>query len=213
MKLIYEKVIMEIAPKIIKKNREDILITIERLIEKYLIDNIKFLVLLDRIDELIESELDMVQEELHVDFYNYSMSVEEKRKSCKESLGVHMTKGTPGSVKKVLEIFFKNASLKEWYQYNGTPGYFKILIDGESPQNLGEVFSKIENVKKKSQHLEKISFLSKSEITLNAFSHKRNGIRQKHYQAPISFSFESTDLKSNSGNRQQVTQGRNNGSF
>lgn len=208
MKLIYDEFIMKIAPRLLKENRKDILIVLEKLIHKYLVDNIKYLVLLDRIDELSERELDLVQDELHVDFYNYKMTLEQKRKACKESLIVHSAKGTPGSVSKVLEVFFKGAKLEEWFQYDGRPGYFRILIEGDSPSNLEEVFRKVESTKKKSQHLEKISFLSKSEIIMNTFSHKRNATKQKHFQSKASFAFENIKLNNNNGNRQQVMQRR-----
>lgn len=179
MKLIYDELIMEIAPKLIKKNRKDILMVLETLIQKYIIENIKYLVLLDRIDELSERELDVIQKELHVDFYNYQMTLEQKRQACKESLIVHSSKGTPGSINRVLKIFFRDAKLEEWFQYDGTPGYFKVVIDGPTPRNLNDVIEKIEDTKKKSQHLEKISFISKSELVVNSFFYKRNGVKQK----------------------------------
>ncbi len=204
MKLIYEELLLSIAPRLIQKNRKNILLVIEKLIQKYLIDNIKFLVLLDRINELTEMELNKIQEDLSVDFYSYSMTLEEKRKSCKESLMIHRTKGTSGAVKKVLNIFFENAKLEEWYEYSGVPGYFRVGVSGVTPLNLEEIIKRIDLVKKKSQHLEKITFSSKNELKLNTFSFKRSGIRQKHYQSPISFSFERNKLKNNSGNRQQI---------
>ena len=78
-------------------------------------------------------------EEMHIDFYDYTLSIEKKREACKSSFAIHSIKGTPAAVKRVLNMFFKDSELQQWYEYDGTPGRFKVTIDGVVPENLQEI--------------------------------------------------------------------------
>ena len=166
---IYDENLLEkLAPKIIllSPRKKIILKVLEKLIKKHLIENIKYLVFLDRIDEMSEEELDIVAEEMHIDFYDYTLSIEKKREACKSSFTIHSIKGTPSAIKKILNMFFKDSKLQQWYEYGGTPGRFKVQVKGIAPYNLSEIAEKIENSKKKSQHLEKLEFLAGEELLL-----------------------------------------------
>ena len=168
-KTIYEENLLQLlAPKILLTSSKDkiILNVLEKLIKKHLIQNIKYLVFLDRIDEMSEEELDAVAEEIHVDFYDYTLSIEKKREACKASFAIHSIKGTPAAIKRVLNIFFKDSSLEQWYEYNGVPGRFKVKVKGVAPYNIEEITEKIEDAKKKSQHLEKLEFSAGGELLL-----------------------------------------------
>lgn len=198
LKTIYDNnLLKQLAPRIIK---DSILLKItEALIKNHLIENIKYLVFLDRIKEMEEWELDYVAKELHVDYYDYTMSLEEKRKSCQEFLIIHSLKGTVGGIKKALGIFFKNSSLEEWYQYEGIPGYFRVKIDGTVPNNLEQIKERIENVKKKSQHLEKLIFLSGSNQKLYYGSYMMHGKKSSIYPARVTFQFRKTNIEVQNG--------------
>ncbi len=166
---IYDENLLEkLAPKIIllSPRKKIILKVLEELIKKHLIENIKYLVFLDRIDEMSEEELDIVAEEMHIDFYDYTLSIDKKREACKSSFAIHSIKGTPSAIKKILNMFFKDSKLQQWYEYDGTPGRFKVQVKGVAPYNLSEITEKIENSKKKSQHLEKLEFLAGNELLL-----------------------------------------------
>lgn len=170
-KTIYEENLLQLlAPKILLTSSKDkiILNVLEKLIKKHLIQNIKYLIFLDRIDEMSEEELDAVAEEIHVDFYDYTLSIEKKREACKTSFAIHSIKGTPAAIKRILNIFFKDSSLKQWYEYDGVPGRFKVEVKGIAPYNLQEIAEKIEDAKKKSQHLEKLEFLAGGELLLKS---------------------------------------------
>lgn len=159
-----------LAPEIIKDSIK--LKVIEKAIEKHILDNIKYLVFYDRIKTMSERELDVVANELHVDFYDYSMSIEEKRKSCLQSFAIHSIKGTPASIIKVLNIFFKDFELLEWYEYGGVPGRFKIQLNEIIDNNFQELKTRIRDCKKISQHLEKIELNNKKEtrkLYINGF--------------------------------------------
>ncbi|MDO5789034.1 MAG: phage tail protein I [Fusobacterium sp.] len=198
LKTIYgDNLLKQLAPQIVKNSI--VLEVAEKLIKKHLINNIKYLVFIDRIGEMEEEELDYVADELHVDYYDYTMSLSEKRKACQEFLIIHSLKGTIGGIKKALNIFFENSNLEEWYQYNGEVGYFRVKIDGTVPSNLQQIKERVENVKKKSQHLEKLIFLSGSQQDLFYGIHMMHGKKSSIYPARVSFQFRKTDIEVQTG--------------
>ena len=197
IKTIYDNVLNQLAPAMIKNNI--ILEVTEILIKKHIIDNVRYLVFLDRINEMQEWELDYVAKELHVDYYDYTMSLENKRKACQESLAIHNSKGTVWGIKKALNIFFENSSLEEWYQYQGTPGYFRVKINSKIPENLQPIKERIESVKKKSQHLEKLIFLSESKQNLFYGTYMMQGQRSSSYPARVSFQFGKANVEMQTG--------------
>lgn len=207
LKTIYEdKLLKQLAPQIIKSSI--ILEIAEKLIKKHIIENIKYLVFLDRIGEMQEWELNYVANELHVDYYDYTMSLSEKRKACQDFLIIHSLKGTVGGIKKALDIFFESSTLEEWYQYDGTAGHFRVKIDGIVPENLQQIKERIENVKKKSQHLEKLIFLSNSEEKMYQGVHLIQGRKSDIRPSVINFVFKQIDLEVNTGTRQYIQQKR-----
>ena len=201
VKTIYDEILTKLAPKFIKKNTE--IKVIEKVIKKHILENIKYLVFLDRIAEMNEKELDYVADELHVDFYDYTMTLEEKRESCKQSFSIHATKGTVGAVKKVLDIFFPNAELQQWYEYGGTPGHFKVEITGNTPDNLDKLLERVEDSKKKSQHLEELKFLSNSNQLYYGGSFLIQGIKQDIIGSEINFYFGPSTINQKSNKDKQ----------
>lgn len=207
---IYEaNLLKKLAPKILSNEKNQIILQVtEELIKKHIISNLKYLVFLDRIDEMNEEELDAVAEEMHIDFYDYTLSIEKKREACKSSFAIHSIKGTPSAVKRVLNMFFKDSELQQWYEYNGTPGRFKVIIDGVVPENLQEIAIKIEDAKKKSQHLEKIMFISKCKGTLYSGSHLRQGQKGTIKQSPFTLTFKTSNMEvKTSTSDQYIVQG------
>lgn len=205
---IYENVLEKLAPGVLtssKKNKE-ILEVLEKLIQKHILDNMKYLVFYDRIDTMSAEELDAVAEELHIDFYDYTLDIEKKREACKSSFAIHSIKGTPAAVKKVLNIFFRNSALEQWYEYGGEPGYFKVKIDGKVPANLQEIALKIEDAKKKSQHLEKIIFSSECKGILYAGSHLRQGYKGELKPNKFTLTFRSSNMEVKSSLDQYIVQ-------
>ncbi|WJQ12748.1 phage tail protein I [Geobacillus stearothermophilus] len=73
--------------------------------------------------------LDMVAYEEHVDFYDPALPEQQKRALIANAELVHRRKGTAWAVEEVASIFFKNARLREWFEYDGQPYHFKIETD------------------------------------------------------------------------------------
>ena len=87
---------------------------------------------LPRLDELPEAVLDLLAWQWHVDFYEpLGLDIATKRRLVKESIAWHRTKGTPAAVEKMIKATWGSASIEEWFEYGGSPGYFRVDIATE----------------------------------------------------------------------------------
>jgi len=64
-----------------------------------------------------------------VDWWDYNYTLEEKRKTLKDSWNVHRTLGTKGAVEKAISAIYPGTEVREWFEYAGQPYHFKLLID------------------------------------------------------------------------------------
>lgn len=172
MKTIFDENLLKLTPKLAKDKYEDVLKVCEYLIQKYLVNQLKKLVHFDRIDEMEEFELDLLSKELHIDYYDPKYTLEEKRKVCKDSIQIHMKKGTVGAIKTICDNFYKKSRIIQWYEEGLQPGYFKIEIPedqlkGKEYTQIYDFVKAIDNYKKASQILEAIVFYKEEKSYLN----------------------------------------------
>ena len=147
---------------------------------------------MDRINELEERYVDLLAEEMHIDYYDLSNNLEEKRSLVKLSLLTHMKKGTPFSVETILNIFFENTKLKEWFNYGKAPGTFEIEILNNTlinPEHLKKMLEIIEVTKRKSQHISGVVFSKRLDSNIYPTAYSRQYIRQELHPAKIDFTF------------------------
>ena len=119
-----------------------------------------------------EFELDLLSKELHIDYYDPKYTLEEKRKVCKDSIQIHMKKGTVGAIKTICDNFYKKSRIIQWYEEGLQPGYFKIEIPedqlkGKEYTQIYDFIKAIDNYKKASQILEAIIFYKEEKNYLN----------------------------------------------
>ncbi len=95
------------------------------------------------------------------DFWDDSLSTDDKRALVNESLKLHKIKGTTGAVKKVFEALNMKAEVKKWDEYQGEPYHFKIdlsLEDKEiTPQRINELTKYVEIYKNVRSVLDELS--------------------------------------------------------
>lgn len=82
-----------------------------------------------QIENLPESLLDILAYDLKVDWYGYNYNLEVKRTQIKDSFSVHRTLGTRGAVEKALRDIYPGTEVEEWFDYGGSPYYFRVLLD------------------------------------------------------------------------------------
>lgn len=126
-----------------------------------LADNIKIVYIYGRIDELEEDDIDSLAWQMHVDFYDYKLSLDQKRKLVKDSIYLHKIKGTPVAVEKACTTVFGKTKLKEWFEYGGKPYFFGLDIDitecGASPEELKKLDILIDAYKNKRSWIDYIN--------------------------------------------------------
>lgn len=118
------------------------------------------------IDEMTSEQLNTLAGELYIPWYDPKADIAARRAIIKESDKIHATLGTKAAVERVANIYFGESSVVEWFEYGGNPHCFKIetvnqQIKAEKAQSF---LSILEQVKRKSAHLDAISVVADSEI-------------------------------------------------
>ena len=142
------------------------------------------------IDKLSETEIDYLLWEYHVDYVGENASLESKRELVKIAVIAHFNKGTLGSVKAICKILFGNAKIKEWFEYGGNPGYFKISTLGElkDEKDYLKVLDVVNEYKNERSWLEALIFDRTAEFGkhIGIFSEKLiiNILNERNFELP-----------------------------
>lgn len=113
----------------------------------------ELVLLLPRLDYLPEVLIDELAWQYHVDFYDYSASIDKKRALVREAIAWHRKKGTPAAVEAVCAAVFSSAKVYENWQYGGNPYHFQVrmITEGIPAQsvidNLYRAISESKNVR------------------------------------------------------------------
>ena len=151
-----------------------------RIISKFFLD----------IDKLSETEIDYLLWEYHVDYVGENASLESKRELVKIAVIAHFNKGTLGRVKAICKILFGNAEIKEWFEYGGRPGYFKISTLGElkDEKDYLKVLDVVNEYKNERSWLEALTFERSSNLGkyVGIFSEKQviNILNERDFELP-----------------------------
>lgn len=92
-------------------------------------EEIRRLLIYPNIDNLDEELLDILAYDFKVDWWDGDYSLEEKRRTLKDSWRVHRMLGTKAAVETAISAIYPNSAVKEWFEYGGRPYYFKLEIN------------------------------------------------------------------------------------
>lgn len=81
------------------------------------------------IDTLDEPLLDILAHDFKVDWWDPEYSLEEKRRTLKDSWRVHRTLGTKAAVETAISAVYPNTQVLEWFEYGGEPYHFRLDIN------------------------------------------------------------------------------------
>ena len=84
--------------------------------------------IISNIDGLDEAVLDILARDFKVDWYDPDYSLEEKRRTLKDSWRVHKTLGTRAAVETAISAIYPETTVEEWFEYGGEPYHFKLEI-------------------------------------------------------------------------------------
>ncbi len=81
------------------------------------------------IDTLEEPLLDILARDFKVDWWDPEYSLEEKRRTLKDSWRVHRLLGTRAAVETAISAIYPHTQVLEWFEYGGEPYHFRLDID------------------------------------------------------------------------------------
>ena len=127
--------------------------------------NIDLVRIYARIDELPEDLLDILAYDFKVDWWDGDYTLEQKRKTLKDSWRVHRMMGTRArGVELAVQAVFSSATVSEWFEYGGKPYYFRLSVDDTNilvtDENHQKLMDRVNWFKSLRSRLEKIEYVS-----------------------------------------------------
>ena len=121
-------------------------------------ESIKYLTTWDQIDNLSEAELDELAWELNILWYELDADISVKREIIKNSDKVYQHLGTKWAVENVIKSYFESGYIKEWYEYDGEPGRFRVYSSDPSitGDRLPSFLNMLNKVKRASAKLDAV---------------------------------------------------------
>jgi len=122
----------------------------------------------NRLDSLSSEETDELAWQYHVDFYDPTLPLDQRRQLIKSSFGWHRRKGTPAAVEELINTIFGSGQVLEWFEYGGQPGYFKVTTSDPSANSskAAEFIAAINSVKNARSWLEAIEITSGGQVDI-----------------------------------------------
>ena len=101
-----------------------------------------------------EGVIDLLASELRTQYYRSALDIGTKRKLVRNTLVWYMSAGTPKAVEELVEAVFGEGEVKEWFEYDDEPFYFKIETNAVlTPAILDFFMVMIQRVKNTRSHL------------------------------------------------------------
>ncbi len=115
------------------------------------------------VDQLPERLLDILAYDFKVDWWDPNYTLEEKRRTLKDSWRVHKMLGTRAAVETALRAIYPKTDVQEWFEYEGgRPYHFKLYIDLSnetgSEARPWHVLEKVNFYKSLRSHLDRLEF-------------------------------------------------------
>lgn len=125
------------------------------------------LLLYPAVDKMDMPLLDLLAYDFKVDWWNPDYTMEEKRRVLRDSWYVHRHMGTRAAVETALRAVYRDATILEWFEYGGQPGYFRLWTDVTNedfiPALRREILRRMNYYKRLGAHLESAGYYMKAE--------------------------------------------------
>lgn len=122
-----------------------------------------------QIDKMPSEVLDILAWQFGADWYDANADIEIKRQAIRDVLYLARIRGTAAAVQRVVEIYFGDGQVEEWFEYGGDPGYFRVITTNTSvTSEQAQRFAKaINSVKRLSAWLETVIIQSTESMNLH----------------------------------------------
>ena len=118
------------------------------------------------IDTLEEPLLDILAYDFKVDWWDADYSLEEKRRTLKDSWRVHKLLGTKAAVETAISAIYPDTKVSEWWEYGGRPYHFKISVNvsGETieSEKLRQVLARVRYYKNLRSHNDGVTYFMRA---------------------------------------------------
>ena len=129
-----------------------------------------------------EAELDALAWELNILWYDTGASLDTKRALVKDSDLVYKRLGTKWAVENVINSYFGEGFVEEWFEYDGQPGRFRVYSTNPSLSNerLVEFMNLLNKVKRASAKLDGIFITLTGQMPLCAGMAVREASKEQY---------------------------------
>lgn len=133
-----------------------------------------------RVDQLDEELLDILAHDFKVDWWDPDYSLEEKRRTLKDSWLVHKRLGTQWAVDTAISAVWPGSRAQPWFEYGGRPYYFRLTVpvpeDGITAQQQRRALKLTRYYKSRRDHLECVEYQMESEGAVRAAAFSSAGL-------------------------------------
>lgn len=151
--------LLKMLPSFMREDQYDSLLAtgMSNLFQKYALD-MQRVIIVGQTDYLNEAELDQLAKDQNIFWYNYFGTIEQKRTQIKEAPLIFNRLGTVWAVERVMNQYFENTELQEWFDYDGDPHYFRFTTEDTNilRSDIQTFLAILDKVKRRSQWLEEI---------------------------------------------------------
>lgn len=126
-----------------------------------LLPHVNRLTILPHLGEMPDAVLDVLAEQMHVDFYEQTMPRDTKVSLIYSSIAWHRRKGTIGIVEDMVKTISSYAEVVENWDYGGNPYRFRIEIetnDTYDVNDISRVVTAVKSVKNVRSRLDSVDF-------------------------------------------------------
>ncbi len=156
-----ENLIKLLPPSLLKnKQYRALAIAIAKELYRIYLESYKVIIYAE-IDKLDEKVLDVLAVDFNVAWYDPNYPIEVKREMIKSNVTVHKKMGTKKAVEKALDSLHPYTKIEEWYEYEGDPFYFRVILETTKSRVLAEfaeIAKTIEYYKRESAVLDGIVY-------------------------------------------------------
>lgn len=155
------------------------------------VPKIKYCFITADIDNAKSEVVDLIAAERNCDFYDRSLPLENRRKLAKNAYLYKHFKGTAFAVRQIVIDAFQDAELREWFEYGGDPYHFRLIFDGEIPDEeiLNKILTAVNAVKNIRSKLENIVASKR----ISAVCYSGGAVIQAKYQQIIQGAYIAKD--------------------
>lgn len=122
--------LIKLCPAFMRNDKSNIILAngIDNIFQTWS-ENLDRLPVINQLDKLSESELDQLASDKNIFWYDYKASITVKRALIKNAKTVFNRLGTVWAVESVMNDYLPKTELQEWFDYDGEPGYFRIVTN------------------------------------------------------------------------------------